>query len=411
MLQHFPVTFTFSLNFLAVVNSSSSPGSPLATLQLVFVWPLRCKNIENASRFDTICLMAPDFKQVLEEKKQLVWPEIKSYLDSFLSFPSFCQVPAKYISLANFHRSIVSEYPERKGKYLRPALVLLTAKAMGYSQKKAIKTAAAMQISEDWILNHDDIEDDSLQRRGKPALHQMIGKELAINAADGLHILMWKVLRDNLELVGTAKGKEILDEFCQMLTRTILGQTVEIKWTQENRTDLADKDVLFILESKTGYYTIAGPMRLGAILAGANKEQLNKLYQFGKLLGYCFQIRDDLLDLTSDFAGLKKQTGNDIYEGKRTIMLTHLLRVIKGKDKKRLSKIMKKKREEKTKSEVKWVIEMMEKYGSLNHGRKLAEQLSSQAKTYFDKKLGFLSCQPARDQLRSGINFILERNH
>jgi len=353
--------------------------------------------------------MALSFKQVLKEKRQLVWPEIKNYLDSLVKFPTYCRPPGRYSALVDFNREIVAEYPERKGKYFRPTLVLLTAQAMGFAQKKAIKTAAAMQMSEDWILNHDDIEDDSLQRRGKPTLHRIYGRELAINAGDGLHILMWKVLRDNEKIIGLKKTLEIIDEFYSMLIRTILGQTVEIKWTQENKADLTDKDILFILESKTGYYTIAGPMRLGAILAGANKKQLNKLYRFGKLLGYCFQIKDDLLDLTSDFAGLKKQTGNDIYEGKRTIMLTHLLRIIKGEEKKRLSRIMEKKRADKTETEVKWVIKMMEKYGSLDHGRRLAEQLTVQAKRYFDKKLGFLSCQPARGQLRAGISFVLER--
>ena len=74
-------------------------------------------------------------------------------------------------------------------------------------------------------------------------------------------------------------------------------------------------------------------MRLGAIIASTTPDQLEHIYQFGKLTGYLFQIKDDLLDLTSDFQGLKKQTGNDIYEGKRTIMLAHLFRAVKGEDK------------------------------------------------------------------------------
>jgi len=269
-----------------------------------------------------------DFKQVLEEKKKIVWQEIKSYLDSLTSFSSCCRVPSRYQAMARFHRKITSEYPQRKGKYVRPTLLLLTASAMGFSQKKAIKTAAAMQVSEDWILNHDDIEDDSLERRGKPALHRLYGQELAINAGDALHVLMWQILRDNQKIIGPKKTFAIWDEFYQMLARTTLGQTIEIAWTQKNRTDLTDRDVLFIMESKTAYYSIAGPMRLGAILAGASQKQLDWLYEFGKPLGYCFQIRDDYLDLTSDFEGLKKQTGNDIYEGKRTIFLVHLFRTL-----------------------------------------------------------------------------------
>ena len=352
-----------------------------------------------------------DFLEVLKEKQALVWPEIKHYLDSFRQTPSFCQVPQKYSSEVDFHFQLIADYPERKGKYVRPTLVLLTAEAMGFSQEKAIRTAAAMEVSENWILNHDDIEDDSLERRGKPTLHRLYGKELALNAGDGLHILMWKILRDNEKIIGINKTLAIMDEFYQMLGRTVLGQTIEIKWTQENRIDLSDEDILLILESKTGYYTIAGPMRLGAILAGATQKQLKCLYQFGKLMGYCYQITDDLLDLTSDFAGLKKQRGNDIYEGKRTIMLAHLLRKIKGKEKEKLIAILKKTREEKTKTEVEWVIKKMRQYGSFAHGRNLLNQFIKQAKDYFEQKLDFLVHQPARDQIKVFIDFVAQRRY
>ena len=355
--------------------------------------------------------MTIDFLHILDQKRRLVWPEIKGYLDKLLDYPDCCQIPRRYFSLAKFHQKMVSEYPERKGKYLRPALVLLTAQAMGFPKEKAVKTAAAMEISEDWMLIHDDIEDDSLQRRGKPALHKLYGKELAINAGDALHVVMWKVLRDNFQILGRKKALAIIDEFYQILNRTTLGQTAEILWTQENKINLVDEDIFFISEGKTAYYTIAGPMRLGAILAGASQKQLAAIYQFGQYLGRCFQIKDDLLDLTSDFKGLKKQAGNDIYEGKRTIMLMHLFQAVKGNDQKKLERIMRKTREAKTPAEVKWVIEMMKKYGSLKYAEKLAEKLAQQSRDFFNQQLNFLSRQPARRQLKAGINFILKRNH
>jgi len=318
--------------------------------------------------------MEIDFISVLAQKKEIVWPEIKKYLDKFLDFPDFCDIPKKYDGMKKLHAKIIRDYPERKGKYFRPTLVLLTAQAMGYPIKKAIKTAVAMQMSEDWILAHDDIEDDSLERRGKPTLHILYGKELAINAGDGLHVLMWQVLRDNLEVVGEKSARKIIDEFVTMLSRTVFGQTVEIRWTQENKQNMTDKDVLLILESKTAYYTIAGP-------------------------------------LTSDFEGLKKQTGNDIYEGKRTIMLVHLLRSTDKQDKKKLTKILGKSRQDKTEKEVLWTIEMMRKYGSLEYGEKMAAKFASQAKQLFNRNLGFLKQEPARSQLLSGIEFVLNRGH
>jgi len=348
--------------------------------------------------------MEVDFKQVLSAKKDLVWSEIEKYLKSLGKYPDYCSIPPKYQDLVDFNQKIISDYPQRKGKYLRPTLVLLTASAMSFPEQKAIRTAAAMQVSEDWILNHDDLEDDSLERRGQPCLHRLYGKELAINAGDGLQTLMWKILIDN-------QSPEIMDEFYRILNRTILGQTAEIKWRNDNRFDLTEEDVLFILESKTGYYTIGGPMRLGAILAGASKKQLDLLYEFGKLLGYCFQIKDDLLDLTSDFAGLKKQLGNDIYEGKRTIMLVDLMRKLDAGSGIRLKNILRKTRDQKTKDEVAWVLEMMKIHGSLVYGEKLMNKYAKQAKSFFNKNLDFLSEQPARDQLKTCIDFLTERTH
>ena len=352
-----------------------------------------------------------DFTEVLNAKKKLIWQEIEKYLKKPLNLTGKLKIPQKYQKEVKFHWKIVSDYPQRKGKYLRPTLLLLTAQAMGFPEKKAIKTAAAMQTSEDWILAHDDFEDNSLERRGKAALHRLYGAELAVNGADALHIIMWKMLKDNEKILGPKKTFAIIDEFYQMLSKTTLGQTVEIKWTQENKANLADEDVFFILEGKTVYYTIAGPMRLGAILAGATPKQLELIYEFARPLGCCFQIQDDLLDLTSDFAGLKKQMGNDIYEGKRTIMLAHLLRKIKGQEKKKLGEILKKGRDEKTKAEVGWVIKIMKKYGSLAYGQKLAKKLALKAKKIFNQKLDFLSRQPARDQIIAGIDFVLQRKY
>ena len=352
-----------------------------------------------------------NFLNVLKSHRLPVYQEIQKYLKDFINFPSYCQIPKKYQSLVKLHHETPSHYPNRLGKYIRPTLVLLTAKAMGFPVKKAIPTASAMQVSQDWILNHDDIEDNSLKRRGQPCLHRIIGKELAINAGDGLHVLMWKILTDNQKVVGPKTAFQIQSEFYHMLNRTILGQTVEIKWTQENKKDLTNNDILFILESKTGYYTIAGPMRLGAILAKANKNQLDKLYQFGKLLGFSFQIQDDLLDLTSDFKGQKKQTGNDIYEGKRTIMLLHLLRTVNKNDHKKLTAILNLSRSQKTKKEINWVIKKMDQCGSLDYSRKLIKKYTDQAEIYFKKKLSFLSKQPARSQLYSFINFLQLRTY
>lgn len=351
-----------------------------------------------------------DFINTLKNYQNLLWPIIEKKIGEMNSFPEYCQLDKKYQKELDFHLKIVGDYPERKGKYLRPSLLLLTAEGMGARREKAMITAAAMQISEDWILNHDDIEDDSESRRGKPALHKIYGNELAINAGDALHIIMWKVLFDNFSTLNKELAMKIIEEFYTMLSRTVLGQEIELKWTRDKRFDLSYEDNLMILESKTGYYSIAGPMRLGAIIAGASQKQLESIYRFGVLLGRSFQIIDDLLDLTSDFSGQKKR-GNDIYENKRTLMLLHLIKTSNGIDKKLISEILEKKREEKREKDVEIMVDLMRKYGSLDYGKKMADEYAKKAKIIFEKELGFIKIEPYRNQIKTGIDFIVNRDH
>lgn len=351
-----------------------------------------------------------NFEDILAEKKEKVWAILEPYL-SDPNYPKAFRIPLKYRQDQKLHWDITTEYPYRKGKYVRPTLAVLTAQAMGVAETKILQTAAAMQISEDWLLVHDDFEDDSEFRRGKPTLHRIYGEKLAVNAGDALHAIMWKILFDNQRIVGKAKTFELMEEFYQMLMRTVLGQGVEIMWAQNHQPECTDEDWFFIADGKTSYYTIAAPMRLGAIAAGASKKQLELLAEFGKLLGRCYQLVDDILDVTSDFRQLKKQIAyNDLYEGKKTLILGHLLRLVNNKDKKRILDILAKPRNQKKIAEVKWIARKMNRVGSIDYARKIAKNLGVQAAEMFDKKLKFLSVQPARRYLSLGISFVLNRD-
>jgi len=348
--------------------------------------------------------------QILESYKKLVWPEIQNYL-SPIKYPQVFEIPSVYQKdVEKSYWEAVKDYPERKGKYIRGSIVMLVAEALGKNNKLALKTAAAMQVSEDWLLIHDDFEDNSTVRRAKPALHRIHGSELAVNAGDALHIIMWKILLDNSRLLGNEKAFEIANEFYTMLSRTALGQAVEIMWMQKNKVEIQDNDWFFIADGKTSYYTMAGPARLGGIIGDATGKQLDLLAIFGIHLGRCFQLVDDLLDVTSDFSGLK-QKANDIYEGKRTLILGHLTRNISSKDKKTLTKILEKSRDEKNEKEVEWVLNKMREYGSIDYSWKIAKELKEKSKNIFDEDLKFLKEPIARKKISTLIEFILERKH
>lgn len=349
-------------------------------------------------------MVSKNFIDILKHYRDLVSPLVFDYINQSLLFPEYCHIDSKYQSLVEFQKKLISEYPFRFGKYLRPTLLMSTALSMGASSKDSLLPAAAMQLSEEWILIHDDIEDESEQRRGLPALQRMYSPALALNAGDALHVIMWKAVIDT-------HNSKIIDEFYSLLNRTTFGQTIDIKWNQENKLNITDEDIFLILESKTCYYTISGPMRLGAIVAGASANELNTIYTFGKYLGRAFQIIDDVLDLTSDFSGQKKQQYNDIYEGKRTIPLSHLLKAANKSEISEITSIFSKSRDRKTLGEVLRIIELMNRYHAIDSARELAVEFSLMAKKILIEKMPFIKIEPYRTQLETAIDFIVNRSH
>ena len=354
--------------------------------------------------------MTEVFSDYLDQQKARIGQVIDASLSQFKAEDWDIVVmmgQQRYKSLFDEHWEVITDYPSRRGKYLRPALVMLMAEAMSGSSDKAVYTATAMQMSEDWILIHDDWEDGSLERRGKPALHRLVSSEISVNAGDTLHECMHRVLSENYRLLDVALARRVQHEFFLMLGRTTFGQYAEIKWTQDNKQDMTDDDVLFTVSGKTVYYTVAGPLRLGAILAGATDEQLQRIYEFSYPLGLCFQIRDDVLDLTGDFEGQKKQSLNDIYEGKRTLILLHLLRHCADDERQRVEAILGKPREQKTADEVQYIRDLMDTYGSILYAESRAEEYARQALDLLST-IDFIQ-DSYRPLFREMVDFVLRR--
>ncbi|MBT7350090.1 polyprenyl synthetase family protein [candidate division WWE3 bacterium] len=350
-----------------------------------------------------------DVLKILGGYKLKVWKEIEPYLID-PKYHELFEVPVDFDNDVKKVWQVVKEYPERQGKYLRPSLLMLTLEACGGESERGLKTAAAVQISEEWILIHDDIEDDSIKRRGAECLHRKYGLGEALNAGDMLHLIMWRVLLENKEVLGEALSFDIMRELNTILMRTALGQGVEMDWASSLKLEISEDGWLFVADGKTAYYSIVAPLRLGAMIAEASENELDKLTEFGLYLGRCFQLVDDLLDVTGDFGGLKVK-GDDIREGKQTLILGHLLGKIKGVDKARLIKILSKNRKDKTLAEVVWVMNKMDEMGSITYARNKAKEYKEKALEYFKKNLGFLKNEPARGNLLKLVNFVLERDH
>lgn len=335
---------------------------------------------------------------ILEENKRIVDEFIFQFLPKEHEIPEI-----------NSLYAMMRDYPSRKAKGLRSTLCMTVCEAFGGNPKLALITAAALEIFQNWILIHDDIEDDSDMRRGAPTLHKKYGIPLALNAGDALHVKMWECLLKNREIFDTEKVCDIISEFSRMVNETTEGQHTELMWIAENKWDLKEEDYYKLCEKKTSWYTCITPCRLGAIIANAPRNKLDELIPFGKNLGIAFQITDDLLNLESDVSKYGKEALGDIWESKRTLMVIHLINVCNNEDRERVLKILSKKRFEKKDYEVYEVYKLMKSLGVIDYARKKCEAFAIEAKKYFDIIFSPLPETSAKQNLRDIIEFMIAR--
>ena len=271
--------------------------------------------------------------------------------------------------------SMMRDYPSRQAKGMRPFLCVTACKAAGGAEEDAMLTAACIELFQNWILIHDDIEDGSELRRGEPALHKKYPEALALNAGDALHARTWEALIRNKDRLGADKTVAVLKEFSHMVNETTEGQHMELGWVTAKRWDLGSEDYYEMCTRKTSWYTVASPCRLGAIIAGAGPDVLEELREFGMSLGVAFQIQDDALNLVGDQKKYGKAKSDDILEGKRTLILLHLLEAAGRTERDRVVGIMNKSRDAKTKEDVSYILSAVEKYDSVGFARKKAAEL------------------------------------
>ena len=285
------------------------------------------------------------------------------------------------------HHDMVRDYVDRQGGYRRPGLLLLSAELFGADPEDALLPAAAMQLSEDWLLIHDDIEDNSELRRGKPTLHKIYGMELALNAGDAAHLVMWKMVGDTAFSVPKRIGKAMYNMFYDMLEKTAEGQYIENNFILNTRKISGGSESLYntIIAAKSVYYSVYGPLQLGAIFAGAKASQVLMLKRIGEPAGMAFQIMDDVLDMTADEKAFGKQKYGDLYEGKLTLIALHAYEHASPAERERMDAIYSKRKGQKSKDEILWLANLMEKNGSIDYARTVAEKYGSAAAATMEK--------------------------
>jgi geranylgeranyl diphosphate synthase type II len=305
---------------------------------------------------------------------------------------------------------MMRDYPSRSGKGLRPGLLLLFNRAYGGNDNQALNTAAALELFQNWIVIHDDIEDQSDLRRGLPALHIKHGVPLALNAGDALAGKMWEMLLRNREILGAEKAMQIFEEFLFMYSQTTSGQHIELGWVSAARWDITEEDYFNMCRHKTAWYTVITPAWAGALIAGAPQITRDIIVRFGIDLGVAFQIQDDILNLAGDVDKYGKEIAGDLWEGKRTLVVIDLLRKCSPDERSYVLDALNKPRESKRPEEIAEILALIKKHDSIKYAARISQALAKNARQIFTDSIDGAIIPEYRSILLNLIDFIVNRD-
>lgn len=305
---------------------------------------------------------------------------------------------------------LMRDYPSRAGKGLRPTLVIAACCALGGRAQDAVRSAAALELFHNGFLVHDDIADESTHRRSRPTLSTQHGVGLAVNAGDGLNLLAVDAVLSNLADLGLARTLALIHEVLHMCRETIEGQAIELGWIRAGDVPHEDEDYFHMSTKKTGWYTCISPCRLGAVCAGeTDPVELDRFNEPFRLIGIAFQVQDDVLNLVGEEALYGKEPLGDLLEGKRTVMLIHLMRNANTRDRRRLLRLLRQPRSRKRQEDAEEILEAMRRYGSLDYAIALADRLAQLGAERFETDLAPVPESEAKGVLRQIANYVTTR--
>jgi geranylgeranyl diphosphate synthase, type II len=305
---------------------------------------------------------------------------------------------------------LAADYPRRGGRMLRSSLCIATARLFGATIEDAAHSAAALELLHNAFLVHDDVEDESEIRRGRPTLHALHGIPVAVNVGDALTLLGLRALIDNRAPLGPRLTMRVLEEAERMARESVEGQAIELGWRRDNAVSLRESDYLAMVLKKTCWYTTIYPSRIGALIGTRSERDLDRFIRFGFFLGAAFQIQDDLLNLVGDRRRYGKELGGDVWEGKRTLMLIHLLSRASARDRRRLAAFLARPRAARAARDVAWVTERLHRYGCIDRARHTAHVLAGAARHECDALYANAPAGPDREFIAALPAWVLSRS-
>lgn len=233
----------------------------------------------------------------------------------------FLPGPEEFDRMVRYHLGWVDEegLPAQagRGKQIRPAIVLLCTELVGGDWQQALPAAAAVELLHNFSLIHDDVEDNSPLRRGRPSVWKVWGKANAINVGDAMfalaHLALWRLAECKVPFPVVLEAFHLYERTCLTLTR---GQHLDMAF--EHRLDVSIDEYVAMIDAKSAAL-IATSAQLGAVVGGIPLDETEPFVSFGRSLGRAFQIRDDILGIWGDPELTGKSAATDIVSRKKSL--------------------------------------------------------------------------------------------
>jgi octaprenyl-diphosphate synthase len=282
---------------------------------------------------------------------------------------------------------------KQKGKKIRPALVLLTAKACGEVNERTYRGASLVEILHTATLIHDDVVDDADTRRGLASINAVWKNKIAVLMGDYMLAKGLLLSLDNNDF-------EFLKITSDAVRRMSEAEILQIAKSRD--LDLDEATYLKIISDKTASL-LSTCTQIGASSVSQDKELLNRMRNFGENIGMVFQIRDDLLDYIGRKSITGKPTGLDLKEKKLTLPLIHSFTKAPRGQSKQILKIIKNGAKKK---ELQDVIEFAHTFGGIDYATQKAQFYSELALRAVEP----LPPSPAKESLAGFVDFVMERS-
>jgi geranylgeranyl diphosphate synthase, type II len=342
-------------------------------------------------------MYSPLMKSMLTEYGSITLQGIRHYIPN--------KEPRKYLY------DMVQDYPDRGGKGFRPGLCIATNNAFGGTVNLALNSAITLELLHNAFLIHDDVEDESFFRRNKPTMHEYSNKSIAINVGDAMNALALQPLLRNRQILGPKLTLAIMNEVQHMVTESAEGQAMELGWRKDNCCNLNDDDYYRMILKKTCWYTCIHPIRIGALIGSQGKENPDTFNRFGYFMGVAFQIQDDVLNLVAEEKKYGKEIGGDIIEGKRTLILIHLMQQC---NKAQLNLVQQflaipiKQRDTKTAAKI---LQLMQQYKCIDYAKNTAKYMAGAALKEFYSLFSKLPNTKDKSFIESIILYMINRDY